>query len=69
MKAYLFLVIAVLWIAIAVIARRRGYSIFWRKGTASPATVAMIFRLAPPVIFYGWIVPTLLGLWLLWAKK
>jgi hypothetical protein len=69
MKAYLFFIIAVLWIAIAVILSRTGFSFFWPKGTLNSATVAMIFRLEIPVIFFGWIVPIALGLWLLWAKK
>jgi hypothetical protein len=69
MKAYLFLIIAALWIAIAVILSRNGFGFSWRKGTLNPATVAIIFRLALPVIFFGWIVPTVLGLWLLGAKK
>jgi hypothetical protein len=69
MKAYLFLAIGVLWIAIAVILNRTGWSFFWRKGAISPATAAMILRLAPPIFSFGWIVPTALGLWLLVAKR
>jgi hypothetical protein len=69
MKAYLFLVIAASWIAIAIILSRTSFGFSWPKGALNPATVAMIFRLALPVIFFGWIVPTVLGLWLLWAKK
>jgi hypothetical protein len=69
MKAYSFLIIAVLWIAIAVILSRTSFGFFWRTGSLNPATVAMIFRLAIPVIFFGWIVPTVLGFWLLWARK
>jgi hypothetical protein len=68
-RAYLFFVIGVLWITIAVILSRAGFGFYWRKGTLSPATGAMIFRLALPVIFFGWVVPTVLGFWLLWAKK
>ena len=33
----------------------------WRIGTIS--------RLAPPILFFGWIVPTALGIWLVWTKK
>jgi hypothetical protein len=69
MKAYLFLMIAALWIAVAVILNRTSFGFFWHRGTLNPARVAMIFRLAIPVIFFGWIVPTVLGFWLLWAKK
>ena len=69
MKAYLLLVIGALWIAIAVVLSRTSFGFYWRKGTLNPATVAMIFRLALPVIFFGWIVPALLGLCLLWGKK
>ena len=69
MKAYLFLAIGALWISIAVVLSRTGFSFFWPKGTLNPATVAMIFRLVLPVIFFGWIVPIMLGLWLMWAKK
>jgi len=63
------LVLGVVWIAVAIVLRWNTFVITWPKGTVNPATVAMIFRLALPVIFFGWIVPTVLGLWLLWAKK
>jgi hypothetical protein len=69
MKAYICLALGVAWIAVAITLRWNSFAITWPKGTVNPATVAMIFRLAMPVIFFGWIVPTVLGLWLLWAKK
>jgi hypothetical protein len=69
MKAYIFLVLGVVWIAVAIGLRWNSFVITWPKGTVNPATVAIIFRLALPVIFFGWIVPTALGLWLLWANK
>jgi hypothetical protein len=69
MKAYIFLVLGVVWIAVAIVLRWNIFVITWPKGTVNPDTVSIIFRLALPVIFFGWIVPTALGLWLLWAKK
>lgn len=69
MKAYLFLAIGVLWIATAVILQRTGFSVFWPNGALNPDRVDMVFRLVLPLIFFGWVVPIMLGLWLMWAKK
>jgi len=65
---YFFLVIGALWVTVAIVLRRTGFGIHFH-GTVNPATVTMIFRLVFPVLFYGWIVPTAIGVWLLWAKK
>jgi hypothetical protein len=69
MKAYIFLVLGVVWIAAAIALRWNSFVVTWPQGAVNPATVAIIFRLALPIILFGWIVPTVLGLWLLWAKK
>jgi hypothetical protein len=71
MKAYFCLAIGALWIIMAVLFSfgRFSFGISWPKGTVNPATVATIFGLTPYLIVFGWIVPTALGLWLLWARK
>lgn len=69
MKAYFFLAIGALWVSIAIVLNRAGFSVFWRKGMLDPAAVEVIFRLTVPVLLCGWVGPTALGLWLLWMKK
>lgn len=69
MKAYLFLATGVLWIIIAAILGRASFGFTFPKGAIDPATAAMIFRLAVPILFFGWTVPTALGLWFLVAKR
>lgn len=71
MKAYFCLAIGALWVIMAVLFSFGDFSfgISWPKGTVNPATITRIFGLIPHVIVFGWIVPTALGLWLLWARK
>jgi hypothetical protein len=69
MKGYCFLVIGAWWGAVATVLSRTMFGIHFHRGAVNPATAAMIFRLGLPVLFYGWIVPTALGVWLVWAKK
>jgi hypothetical protein len=68
-KAYLFLAFGVLWLTLSVLLRRTLYSFFWPKGALDPDTVARVFRVMSPIVFFGWIAPTALGLWLLWSKR
>ncbi len=69
MRAFL-LILGGLWLAVAIFLSRTGFSIFWPKGVFDPAKAAVIFfRIVVPVLFFGWIAPTALGLWLLWTKK
>lgn len=70
MKPYLLLVIGALWIIIAVVFRFVGFGfvVAWPKGTVNPATANTIFRLTLPMIIFGWIIPTVAGLWL-WVRK
>ncbi|SPF37970.1 exported hypothetical protein [Candidatus Sulfotelmatobacter kueseliae] len=69
MKAYLFLAFGALWLTLSVLLRRTGYASFWPKGALDPDTVARVFRVMLPILFFGWIAPTALGLWLLWSKR
>jgi hypothetical protein len=69
MKAYLFLVIGVLWFIFAIVIRRTGFSFYWPKDALDPATGAMIFQVMLALLLYGWVGPTALGIWLLWTKK
>jgi hypothetical protein len=69
MKAYIVLALGVAWIGVAIGLRWNSFVITWPKGSLNPATVATIFRFVEPVIFLGWLAPTVLGIWLLWAKK
>jgi hypothetical protein len=71
MKAYFFLIIGALWIIIAAFFSlgRFSFGVYWQKGTVNPAIITTIFRLTPYVVVFGWIVPTALGLWLLWTRK
>jgi hypothetical protein len=70
MKAYFYLASGTLWIIIAVLYSfgRFSFGITWLKGTVNPATIAAIFNLIPYIIVFGWIVPTALGLWLMWNR-
>jgi hypothetical protein len=67
MRGYYFLILGAVWIGVAGILDRVVFGIHLHGW--SPATAAMFFRLIPPVLFYGWIVPAALGFWLIWAKK
>jgi len=69
MKAYVSLATGVLWLGVAIFLGRTSFGITWRKGALDPATVAIIFRIALPILFFGWIAPTAFGLWLLWTKR
>jgi hypothetical protein len=69
MKARLFLTMAALWIVLSLVLSRIPFGIHFRGNTISPNIAALIFSLITPVLFYGWIVPTALGFWLLWTKK
>jgi hypothetical protein len=69
MKAYFFLAVAALWLTIAIVAGRTGFSVFWPKGAISFASVEVISRWMVPLLFFGWLAPTALGLWLLSTKK
>ena len=69
MKAYLFLASGVLWLTLSVLLRRTSYVFLWPKGALDPATVARVFCVISPILFFGWIAPTTLGLWLLWSKR
>ena len=68
-RAYLFVAFGVLWLTLSVLLRRTMWSVFWQEGAPDPATVARVFAVMEPILFYGWIVPTALGLWLLWSKR
>ena len=65
MKAYLFLLIGARWIIVSILFSLGKFSflISWPKGSINPATINTVSRLALPVIVFGWIVPTGLGLW------
>ena len=72
MKAYISLAIGASWFAVAIILRRTLWSFFWRsRGAGSPdaAVIAAISRVVPPLINFGWVAPTLFGIWLMWPKK
>lgn len=71
MKAYFFLVIGALWIIMAILFSlgRFSFAVAWPKGTVNPAMINTIFRLTLPLIVFGWIIPTAVGLWLLRARK
>lgn len=71
MKAYFLLGLGAIWIIVAILFRfvGLGFIIAWPKRTINPATINTFFRLTLPLIVFGWIVPTALGLWLLWVKR
>lgn len=69
MKAYVCLAIGALWLAVAIFLSRTGFGIFVRNGVLSPATLAIVFRIELPIIFFGWAVPAALGLYLLLKKR
>ena len=72
MKASYVLVVAAIWIALAIALRTglvTGIHVHFHKGMVNPDIAWAILRFVPSLIFFGWIVPTALGLWLLWARK
>ena len=69
MKARLFLTMAALWIILSLVLSRIPFGIHFRTSMISPDIAALIFHFSVPVLFYGWIVPTVFGFWLLWTKK
>jgi hypothetical protein len=70
-KAYISLATGASWFAVAIILRRTLWSFFWRGGTRSPdpEVIATISLVVLQLINFGWILPTLFGIWLMWAEK
>jgi hypothetical protein len=54
------------WLALAIVVSMAGFSfgIYWQKGVVSLTTIAIILRMALVLLFFGWIAPAALGLWL-----
>ena len=70
MKSRLFFMIAAAWMAVAfVLGRASLFGIHFHGSPDNPAILALIFQFSLPVLFYGWIFPTVLGFWLLWTKR
>jgi len=73
MKAYFFLVLGGIWLVIAIALYRTGFAfgIYWDQGhrMINPAKVVALFHLMLPLVFFGWLAPLGMGLWLLWARK
>ena len=67
MKPYVFLAIGALWLIVAILARRGGFSI-WVAGGMNPVLLGRLFTFLFPAILWGWVVPIAFGVWLLRRK-
>jgi hypothetical protein len=66
-SAYVCLTWGAVWLITAIFLYGRSFGIYW-EGSHPPALLLWLFPRMLPVLFFGWLVPVLLGAWLLWKR-
>ncbi len=75
MRPYVFLAIGAIWLIVAIVLYKTSFVIglFPGLGIHVPAVaiplIRVLFRVMPPLLFLGWVVPVLFGSWLLWKSN
>jgi hypothetical protein len=64
------LALGVVWLIVAIVLYKTSFAfaVFKQGGHVSVLLFRVLLWLSPHVIFLGWVVPVLLGSWLLWKK-
>jgi hypothetical protein len=65
------LALGAVWLIVAIVLYRTSFvfTVFkWQGGHISVLLFRVLLWLMPNLIFLGWVVPVLLGSWLLWKK-